>query len=86
VILERIDLLPELSSQATFQATKSSNYQMMEAIMSIVSFGSKKVPANTSGGPATPSFVPTHVGKHTVRIDAIALRNLIDKLKATLRR
>lgn len=54
--------------------------------MAIVSFGSEKAPANTSGVPATPSFVPTHVGKHTVRIDAIALRNLIDKLKATLRR
>jgi hypothetical protein len=51
----------------------------MEAIMAIVN--SESAPQNT--GPATPSLVSTHVGKHTVRIDAIALRNLIDKLKAT---
>jgi hypothetical protein len=45
----------------------------------------KNPPENTSGEPATPPFVPTHVGKHTVRIDTIALKNLIDKLKAALR-
>jgi hypothetical protein len=57
----------------------------MEAIMANVSVGLESVPANTSGGPATPSLIPTHIGKDTVRIDAIALKNLIDKLKATLR-
>jgi hypothetical protein len=46
---------------------------------------SKNTPENPSGEPATPALVPTHVGKHTVQIDATALKNLIDKLKATLR-
>jgi hypothetical protein len=53
--------------------------------MANVSYGLHAVPANTSGEPPTPPLVPTHVGGHTVRIDAIALKQLIEKLKATLR-
>jgi hypothetical protein len=53
--------------------------------MTNVRFGLEGAPTNPSGEPAPPSLVPTHVGKNTVRIDTIALKNLIDKLKATFR-
>ena len=50
--------------------------------MANVSFGLQTVPANTGGGSDTPSLVATHVGGHTVRIDTIALRHLLEKLKS----
>ncbi|MEI9981401.1 MAG: hypothetical protein WDN23_20870 [Edaphobacter sp.] len=49
--------------------------------MTNVIYGLQDVAANTSGELPTSPSVPTHVGGHTVRIDAIALKNLIDKLK-----
>ncbi len=52
--------------------------------MANVSVGVQSVPATPADG-ATPSLVATHVGGHTVRIDALALRSLLEKLKATLR-
>lgn len=42
----------------------------------------QKVPANNGGESDTASLVETHVGGHTVHIDTIALRRLIEKLKS----
>jgi hypothetical protein len=58
---------------------------MLEAIMANVSFSSHSVPANTDKGVATSSLVATHVAGHKVGIDTIALKRLIDTLRATLR-
>jgi len=59
--------------------------QMLEAIMTNVSFGSQSVPANKGNTVVTPPSVPTHVGGHKVRIDTVALKHLIETLKAKLR-
>lgn len=48
------------------------------------SYGSISVPANTSRGPHTLSLVATHIGGNTVYIDTIALKHLIQTLKAAL--
>jgi hypothetical protein len=53
--------------------------------MANLSFGLQSVPANTGANSTTPSLIATHVGGHTVRIDPLALRRLIDALKAALR-
>ena len=66
-------------------ALKHSNQQMLEAIMANVSFSSHSVPANTNNGAAPSSLIATYVGGHKVRIDTIALKRLIDTLRATLR-
>jgi hypothetical protein len=69
----------------TFHAVKPSNDWMLEAIMTNVNFGSQAVPANKGDTVVPPSSVPTHVGGHKVRIDTVALKHLIDTLKAKLR-
>jgi hypothetical protein len=50
------------------------------------SFSSESVPVKTDKEVevATP-LVATHIGRHKVGIDTIALRRLIDRLRATLR-
>jgi hypothetical protein len=58
---------------------------MLEAIMANVSFSSHSVPANTTTEAAPSSSIPTYVGGHKVRIDTIALKRLIDTLRARLR-
>jgi len=49
------------------------------------SFSSQSVPAKTDKGVATSSVVATHVGVNKVKIDTIALKRLIDTLRAKLR-
>ncbi len=51
------------------------------------SFSSDSVPAKTEKEVevAAPVVVATHVGRHKVGIDTIALKRLIDRLRATLR-
>ena len=49
-----------------------------------VSPGSHSAPANTGSGPAVSPSVATHVGGHKVRIDANALKHLINTIKAKL--
>jgi hypothetical protein len=58
---------------------------MLEAIMANDSFSSQSVPAKTDKGVATSSVVATHVGVNKVKIDTIALKRLIDTLRAKLR-
>ncbi len=60
---------------------------MLEAMMANDSFSSDSVPAKTEKEVevAAPVVVATHVGRHKVGIDTIALKRLIDRLRATLR-
>jgi len=58
---------------------------MLEAIMANDSFSSHSVPAKTDKEVDTSSVVATHVAGHKVRIDTIALKRLVDTLRATLR-
>lgn len=50
--------------------------------MTNVSPGSHSIPANTDSATATSPPIATHVRGHKVRIDAIALKNLINTIKA----
>jgi hypothetical protein len=58
---------------------------MLEVIMADDSFSSHSVPAKTDKEMAASSVIETHVGAHKVGIDSVALKRLIDKLRATLR-
>jgi hypothetical protein len=49
------------------------------------SFSSDSVPAKTDKAVATSSVVPTYVSGRKVGIDTIALKRLIDTLRARLR-
>ncbi len=49
------------------------------------SFSLHSTPAKTDKAVATSSVVATHVGRHNVGIDTIALKRLIDRLRVTLR-
>jgi hypothetical protein len=51
------------------------------------SFSSDSVPAKTDKEVevATPAVVATHIGRNKVGIDTIALKHLIDRLRATFR-
>jgi hypothetical protein len=83
--LIRIELAAFARSKATLIAVKPSNQQMLEAIMANVSFSSHNAPANTNNVAAPSSLVATYIGGHKVRIDPIALKRLIDTLRATFR-
>jgi hypothetical protein len=53
--------------------------------MANVSFSSHSAPANTTNQATPSSLIATHVGRHKVQIDTIALKRLIDTVRAAFR-
>jgi hypothetical protein len=53
--------------------------------MANFSFSSHSAPANTNNQAAPSSLIVTHVGRHKVRIDTIALKRFIDTVRAAFR-
>ena len=53
--------------------------------MANISVRSHSEPANTKTPAAPSSLIATHVGRHKVGIDTIALKRLIDTLRAAFR-